>query len=207
MRAAVIYDCEFLAVEGSPRRFWCGPQDPDPSVVQVGAVRLDLEPPFSIAETLRRYVRPVDRAGRPVAIDPHLARLTGITNDVVRAEGVPLAEALGAFEAFAGGATCWSWGRDDINLMAISCYVEGIAPPMPATRFGNLCVPFIDTVMTDEEMRSTRSNELPAHFGVDVPELRAHDALDDALALAHVVRHLLAEGRLDPGVLRLPEGS
>lgn len=201
MRTTVIYDCEFLAVAGSPQRFWCGPQDPDPSVVQVGAVRLGLEPPLPILDTFRRFVRPVGRDGEPVAIDPHLTELTGITNEVVQAEGVSLRDALEAFTAFSGDAICWSWGRDDINLMAISCYIEGIAPPMTADRFRNLCVPFIDTVMTDEEMRVTRSNALPAHFGVEVPELRAHDALDDALALAHVVRHLLAEGRLDPDSL------
>ena len=41
MKTAIIFDCEFLAIEGSPQRFWCGPFDPDPVVAQIGAVRCD----------------------------------------------------------------------------------------------------------------------------------------------------------------------
>ena len=37
MKSAVIFDCEFLCLEGSQRRFWCAAIDPDPVIAQVGA--------------------------------------------------------------------------------------------------------------------------------------------------------------------------
>lgn len=43
MTTAIIFDCEFLCIEGSQRRFWCAAIDPDPIIAQVGAVKLGLE--------------------------------------------------------------------------------------------------------------------------------------------------------------------
>ncbi|RUV80239.1 exonuclease, partial [Mesorhizobium sp. M1A.F.Ca.IN.022.07.1.1] len=40
MKTAIIFDCEFLCLQGSQRRFWCAPHDPDPVIAQVGAVKL-----------------------------------------------------------------------------------------------------------------------------------------------------------------------
>ena len=70
MKSAVLFDCEFLCNEGSQRRFWCGPHDPDPVIAQIGAVKLGLEEDFPILETLTLYVRPVDRDGRQYELDP-----------------------------------------------------------------------------------------------------------------------------------------
>ena len=64
MRFAVLYDCEYLTMEGAQRRYWAGPLDPDPIVVQIGAVRLGLEGDFPILETEKIYVTPIDRFGR-----------------------------------------------------------------------------------------------------------------------------------------------
>ena len=200
---AVFFDCEFLAIEGSMRRMWCGPHDPVPQVVQIGAVRMSLEPGFAIEATHLAHVRPVDRRGRAVAVDPFLTRLTGVAQEVVEAEGVSLARALADLEAFADGAPYWSWGGDERHMVAISCYEQGVVPPIPAQRFGNACVPFLAAGMPYEDMQRTGSNGLAAYYGQSVEGLRAHDALSDALSLARAARHLLETGAMDPALLHL----
>lgn len=96
MRTAIVFDCEYLAIEGSPRRFWSGPFDPDPTVVQIGAVRLGVARDVPILETLRVYVRPRSRAGSDVRIDPFLTSLTGVDDEIIGREGVRLTTALRA---------------------------------------------------------------------------------------------------------------
>lgn len=84
-------------------------------------------------------------------------------------------------------------------MLAISSYVAGIAPPIPVTRFGNACHVMLSGGMPYDDLRRTPSNRLAAYFGVDVPDRRDHDALDDALSLARSLQHLLREGRLRAG--------
>lgn len=196
MSTAVIYDCEFLTNATAPQRFWCGPMDPDPTIVQIGAVRLTLEGECALGDEIDIIVRPRDRSGAFAALDRHFTWLTGITPERVEAEGLPLADALARFEVFAGSDRCWSWGKDELNMMAISCWVEGITPPMGPARFGNAAALLLDAGLEPELVGGLRSNTICRELGVDTPPLRAHDALGDAKSVAYAVRHLLHEGRL-----------
>lgn len=198
MSFVLVFDCEFLTAEGSPSRFWCGPYDPDPVIAQIGIARLGLTDGFPILDRLRLHVAPRDRNGVPCPIDPFFTRLTGITTDVIANEGLPLAEALDRVAQFSEGARLWSWGKDEFNMIAISCYVEGIAPPIPATRFGNACHLLLKAGMPYDDLKRTRSNTLAAYYGIDHPPLRGHDALDDALSVTYVLQHLLRQGMLEP---------
>lgn len=202
MTHAIIFDCEFLTAEGAPSRFWCGPRDPDPVVAQIGLAKLSLRGNFGITDRLRLHVIPRDRHGDRVLLDPLFVRLTGITEATLDAEGLPLAEALDQADAFAEGAQFWSWGKDEFNMLAISCYVTGIVPPIPAVRFGNACRLLQQAGMPYDDIVRTRSNTLAGYFGLSHPELRGHDALDDALGVAHVLSHLLGKGDLDPADVR-----
>lgn len=203
MQTAILFDCEFLAIEGSQRRFWCGPYDPVPQVVQIGAVRLALERDFALLGTYSAFVRPVDRRGQEVPVDPFLTELTGVTQAQVSG-GVGLARALADLEAFAGGAMLWSWGGDERHLVAISCYEQGIAPPIPATRFGNACGLMLAAGMPYADIQRTSSSGLAAYHGCAVEGLRAHDALADATSLALAVQCRLRAGDLGPGALISP---
>ncbi|SMY05942.1 3'-5' exonuclease [Flavimaricola marinus] len=203
MRTAILYDSEFLSVDGAMRRFWCGPFDPEPTVVQIGAVRLGLDGDFPLLETFQAYVSPKDREGKPVPIDPFLSELTGITQAQVDAEGQPLVEALTALDAFSQGAPFWSWGRDDHFMVAISCFVEGIPPVIPATRFGNATRLFLQAGMPYEAIQKTSSSGLAAYFGLNTDGLSAHDALSDARSMALAVQHLLRRGDLPAEALLL----
>ncbi len=196
MQTAIIFDCEFLTAPGAPQRFWCGPDDPDPQIVQIGAVKLGLGADAPLLDRLRLFVAPIGRNGAPCDLDPFFIRLTGITPEQIRSEGQPLDTALAQLEAFADGADFWSWGKDEFNLIAISCYVAGLAPPIPITRFGNACELVRKAGMPTEDINRTRSNTLADYYGVADPDQRAHDALDDANSVALALQHLLREGRL-----------
>lgn len=198
MEHVLIFDCEFLTAEGAPSRFWCGPLDPDPVVAQIGVVKIGLGADFPLLDTLRIHVVPRNRYGARVPLDPLFTRLTTITEDTIHAEGVSLSKALDQTKEFASGAKLWSWGKDEFNMIAISCYVEGIQPPIPATQFGNACQLLLKAGMPYDDIKRTRSNTLADYYQLDHPPLRGHDALDDALSVAFVVQHLLKQGFLNP---------
>jgi hypothetical protein len=207
MQDIIVFDCEFLTAPGAPTRFWCGPHDPDPIVAQIGLVRIGMGNYFPLLAQSRIHVTPQDRHGARVRLDPLFTRLTGITEDVIDAEGVPLQAALDQMRCFAGDAPLWSWGKDEFNLIAISCYVAGIAPPIPVQSFGNACQLLLKAGMPYDDLIQTRSNTLSAYFNLQHPPLRDHDALDDALSVAYVIRHLLQAGKLSPADCLAPGNS
>lgn len=83
-------------------------------------------------------------------------------------------------------------------MVAVSCYVAGIAPVIPAHRFDNAVKLVIAAGMPPEDIGKTRSSTLADYYGVALPPLKAHDALDDALSLAYAFQHLLKTGKLSP---------
>lgn len=196
MNTAIVFDCEFLCLEGSQRRFWCGPDDPDPVIAQIGAVKLGLDGDFPLIDTFDAYVQPVDRFGQRYRLDPFFTKLTGITDDKIDTDGVPLRDALSSFDKFSDGARCWSWGKDELNMVAISCYVAGIEPSIPAHRFDNAGRLLLAGGMPIEDLARTRSNQLADYYGVEHPPLQAHDALGDALSVAYTLQYLLRSEKL-----------
>lgn len=200
MKTAIIFDCEFLCIEGSQRRFWCAAHDPDPVIAQIGAVKLGLENEFPILETYKAYVRPIDRFGTRYVLDPYFTDLTGITNAVIETEGVMLRDALSGIDRFSGGARFWSWGKDELNMMAISCYIAGIEAPIPAHRFDNAVKLLLAAGMPIEDLAKTPSNKLADYYNVEHPPLQSHDALDDALSVSYTLQYLMETGKLRPEV-------
>ena len=201
---AIIFDCEFLTAPGAPQRFWCGPEDPDPVAVQIGAVKLALTPDAEILETWEQVIVPPSRSGGVHAVHSFFTKLTGIDEARISREGVPLKGALTAFDSFSDGAPFWSWGKDEFNLLAISCYVAGITPPIPAVRFGNAVQLFVAAGYDNETIHRLRSPALPEFLGLDASGLQAHDALGDAQAVALAVQHLIRTDRLAPQALLQP---
>ncbi len=198
MKTAIIFDCEFVCLEGSQRRFWCAAHDPDPVIAQVGAVKLGLEGDFPILGTYKAYVRPIDRFGERYALDPFFTALTGITEEDISAEGVSLQDALTGLDRFSDGVRLWSWGKDELNMMAISCYVAGIRPSIPAHRFDNAVKLLLAAGMPAEDLAKTPSSKLADYYSVQHSPLRGHDALDDALSISYALQHLMKAGNLRP---------
>ena len=198
MKSATIWDVEFLTDEGAPQRFWCGPDDPDPVLVQIGAVRLALAEDFPILDRIEQVVIPRDRQGAEWPLSELFTRLTGLNRSRLAKDGIELGPALLALDRFAAGDTIWAWGNDEIFAVAISCYLAGIKPPIPATQFGNATRLLVKAGVAKDEVHSLRSNTLCAHFGISDDGAQAHDALGDALSVAHVLQHLLRMGQLKP---------
>ncbi|RCW21588.1 exonuclease [Ciceribacter lividus] len=196
MKIAIIFDCEFLCLEGSQRRFWCAAHDPDPVIAQIGAVKLGLDGDFPLIDTFKAYVHPIDRFGSRYALDPFFTKLTGITDEKIDADGMSLRDALSSFDAFSEGSRCWSWGKDELNMIAISCYIAGIEPSIPAHRFDNSVKLLLAAGMPIEDLARTPSNKLADYYGVTHPPLRGHDALDDALSIAYTLQYLMQTGKL-----------
>ena len=197
-RRAIIWDSEFLTDYGAPQRFWCGPDDPDPTLVQLGAVAVDLQRPFALGDRFSQIVQPVDRSGHPVTPTAAFIKLTGIDADRIAADGVPLDTALSLFDAFCGETPIWSWGKDEFHAIAISCYVSGIPTPMAATRFGNAVKLLLRAGVPPEDLVKLRSNTMLAYFDLPDQGEQGHDALGDAQSVARVLQHLLRAGRLTP---------
>ena len=154
--------------------------------------------------TYKAYVRPIDRFGNQYALDPFFTTLTGITEENIEVEGVDLQDALAGVDSFSDGARFWSWGKDELNMVAISCYVAGIQPPIPAHRFDNAVKLLLAAGMPIEDLAKTPSNRLADYYGVDHPPLQGHDALDDALSVSYTVQHLMKVGKLQPEVFDRP---
>lgn len=196
IKHAIFFDCEFLVDDGSQQRFWCGPYDPDPTVVQVGAIKLRLDRDFDIQAAFHELILPINRAGDLQNISQAFSDLTGLSQEKVEREGIKLDKALKRFESFSGGAPIFSWGKDELNLIAISCFVSNLAFPIPATQFGNVCNLMLKAGMPYDDIKRTRSGALAEYFGLATENLRAHDARDDAKSIALVVQHLLRTGKL-----------
>ena len=76
-------------------------------------------------------------------------------------------------------------------MLAISCYVAGIVPPLPVQRLGNACTLMLKGGMPYADICKTPSNDFARYSGVGRRGCRDHDALDDALSVAAALQHLL----------------
>ena len=213
MHHVIIYDCEYLTAPGAMSRQWCGPLDPDPNVAQIGAVKLSLGSGYDILDTFNVLIKPRDRFGRHPNVDPFFTELTGITQADIDRGGIAHADALERLSAFAEGANFWSWGKDELTLLAISSYIEGLTPPIPAHRFGNAIGLILNAGTPVEDMGKMTSGRLAEYFGLETSDGRQHDALDDAMSVAVSLQHLLKTKKLTaedfslPLAVRLPELS
>ncbi|MEM9577271.1 MAG: exonuclease [Pseudomonadota bacterium] len=195
LKSVVLYDCEFLTTPGAPQRFWCGPSDPDPLTIQIGAVRMSLTDPFALSQPVGWYVLPLDRDGVRVPLHPLVTKLTGITEETLTLQGVPLLDAMGDLNAFAGGDPLLAWGKDELLSLAASLFVRDEKSPIPATRFRTAVPLVVQAGEPAEVVKTLRSNTICAHFGLTDPG-PAHDARGDAMSVALALQHLLALGRL-----------
>ncbi len=114
----------------------------------------------------------------------------------IEREGVELGPALSDFSDYVGRDPIWAWGNDDIFAVAISCYFAGLAPPLPATRFGNATRLLLKAGEPLETVHGLRSDRLATHFGQPDAGEQAHDAHSDARSTARALQYLLRVGRL-----------
>jgi inhibitor of KinA sporulation pathway (predicted exonuclease) len=180
---AVIYDLEFTAWDGSMRHRWLRPGE-FREIVQIGAVKVDaatLQP----RETFEVLVRPRINPG----LSPYIERLTGITTQALRRDGVDFAEAFAAFLSFAAGGPCSAFGRDEL-VFAENLRLYGLTAPAPEPEYRDSRPWFrangIDT-------RGLHSCDIGPRLGVPF-EGQTHTALADSLSVASGMRALVSRG-------------
>ncbi len=184
--AAVVFDLEFTAWDGSMANHWLRPGEFQ-EIVQIGAVKVDED--FNVGETFDLLVRP---RMNPV-LSSYLIGLTGITNDELRARGVDFAEAYRAFVDFAGGLPIIAFGRDDLVLVDnLRLYGMTDAPSLP---------PYVDIRIWMNEhgidTRGLHACDVGPSLGVPFSGHR-HNGLDDALSVAAGAAALIARGARAP---------
>ena len=185
----VVFDLEWTAWEGSKARGWGGPGE-EMEIIQFGAVKL--KGTRALAET-----GAFEAVARP-CINPHLSDyitgLTGITQARVERDGIAFADALAAFAGFVGADTdaMLSFGMDP-DVLAANCRLNRVAMPFAPDLFHNVA-PALGAAL-DAAAGSFSSSDLPRLAGFAAPGA-AHDAINDARAIAAALRVLRAGGRL-----------
>lgn len=183
----VIYDTEYTAWEGSIARNWKGPGE-HREIVEIGAIRLARS---NLAEEASFSVL-VKPEKNPLLSD-YFVRLTGITNAMIAAEGLPFAEALARFDGFAGPAALYAYGRDD-KVMGETAALQGRAFDGPRWSTHDLRDWFQKSGL---DVTRLHSSDLAPAAGAPRAD-HPHRALDDARAIAAAIRALMAKGHPSP---------
>jgi len=181
-----IFDTEFTAWEGSQARNWSEPWE-FIELVEIGAVRTDAAT-FTVQDTFQVLVHPKKN---PV-LSAYFTDLTGITQADLDARGQTLPQAVTLFEAFvANSDTVLSNGGDaDVFNQSFACHE--LDCPMDFSLYWNIQPALLKLFPGN---RSISSATLPELAGAEFV-FKAHEALEDALAIAAALKHLRADGRI-----------
>ncbi|MBO6837469.1 MAG: exonuclease domain-containing protein [Alphaproteobacteria bacterium] len=181
----VLFDLEFTAWEGSLARGWSEPWE-HREIIQFGAVRV--RDNDSMGETGRFlcYVSPE----RNPQLSAYITDLTGIDQATLDNEGFDFPEAWDVFQEFCDGARAVLSYSGDPDVLAENCRLHGLKQP-DWRRFGDL-----DACLgrrAGPEFAQSTSYDLPTLVGLKTIG-RAHDAMDDSLAIAETLRVLRRRG-------------
>lgn len=184
----VVYDTEFTSWEGFlEKRFKDAGRYPE--IIQIGAVILDAANDLCELGTFTTLVKP---SVNPI-LSQYIIDLTQITQDDIDQHGVTFAEALEAFVQFvpcdAGALVCY--GSDgavlDINKSLNDILEHTQLPPE---------IDFNKLLLSEGIIPSpTTSSQLPKLLGLEFSGT-AHNALNDAQALACAMRELRRQNRI-----------
>jgi inhibitor of KinA sporulation pathway (predicted exonuclease) len=204
MEHFIIFDCEWLTDEGAWERSNCGPNDPDPQIVQIGAVKVVLDQEMTIVQRFDQYIQPRKRNGAFWDIPRYFSDFTGITKDVIEKEGKELVDVINDFSSFSKDCKAlWSWGNDELSI-AQSCYLTGINFPLSAVLFGNMSKVFLKSGMPLTDILKTSSGKLSQYFRVSLENHREHNALCDVLSIHGALKFLYQSGKMETDWLVKP---
>lgn len=169
---------------------WEGPPPPGqrPEIIQIGLCEIDCLT-WERTRTGMWYVK-----NEQSGVSEFCTELTGITQRVLDRRGVPLSEAARLLKKKFGtlGKTWMAWGHD-LDDHDADCASKGVEKFM-STSFLNLGLLYSQVA---GEGRSLGLGETCERLGVEFGG-KAHDALDDAVALADVARVLLPRFGMTP---------
>ena len=119
-KEAVIYDLEYTTWSGAHERKWSG-KDEYREIIRIGAISIDLDSLQEI-EALDLIVKP---SVNPILSD-YCVKVTDITDEQIRADGIELHEALHKFASFVGKRKIFSYGYD-IMVILENLWLNNIA--------------------------------------------------------------------------------
>lgn len=182
--AAVVFDVEFTAWEGSMGARWLRPGE-FKEIVQIGAVRVDAEfrPQTRFDILVRPRVNPV--------LSSYLEGVIGITNADIAAHGTDFPEAYRQFMAFCGDLPLVAYGRDDL-VLAQNIRLNDMDASVPS--YTNIIGWALDQGI---DVRVGHGCDVGPKAGVTF-EGRPHNALDDAVSLAAGISAVMARGAASP---------
>lgn len=183
----VLFDLEFTAWEGSLERGWSEPWE-HREIIQIGAVRVRDDAALTELGRLLCYVSPV----RNPELSAYIVDLTGIDQATIDHEGFDFPEALEVFLDFCDGARAVLSYSGDPDVLAENCRLHGIAAP-DWRGYGELDGSLARRA--GPEFGQSTSYQLPTLVGLEMTG-RAHDAMDDSLAIAETLRVLRQRGTI-----------
>lgn len=184
----VVYDTEFTSWEGFLEK---GFKDVGryPEVIQLGAVILDADCGLVEQGAFTTLVRPKVNP----ELSDYIQKLTQISQTDVNQHGISFPDALDAFLSFIPDDTVAlvCYGRDG-HILNINCNLNEIptASTLPPE------IDFNGLLLSHGLIKkSASSSKLPELFGLP-PSGHAHNALNDARAIASVLRELRRQSLL-----------
>ena len=182
--AAVIFDCEYTAWEGSLARSWSNTNE-DPEIIAIGAVKLCVEgedlilgPEFDV------LVRPTRRP----RLSAYITQLTGIKQETLDENGLEFSSAMTEFCRFIGRCPRVCSNGDDWSVLERNCEINRLKNPLSKRMFLNLrplLAKCLDLPRESDKLHSHRlGNPGPAGEFANHPRGTPHNALDDAKAVA-----------------------
>jgi len=157
-------------------------------IVEIGAVRINTANPSDTEQHFSILVQPVHNP----QLSEYFIKLTSISQQRLDSEAVSLKEALDAFQTFANGTThFYSYGEDG-DIISQNCALLDINNPLNDKTMVNARAAIKASYGLDHHITSA---DLPDAVGILVKNtpLRAHQALDDARAVAAVLVPLLRD--------------
>ena len=183
-----VFDLEYTAWECSMARRWLAPGE-FKEVVQIGAVRLDADS-FAVLAEFDVLIRP--RINH--SLSPYFEKLTGISTAMVARTGCDFEKAYARFLNFAGKSPIAAFGRDE-RVLEHNIRLYGLLGAGPLPPFYDLRGWFAALGL---DPRGLHSCDLAPALGLAVAG-RAHNALDDARAIASAMAMMAKRGaRLRP---------
>jgi inhibitor of KinA sporulation pathway (predicted exonuclease) len=163
----------------------CGKGDFDREIIEIGYAVLDLLS-LNILSRGKHYVKP-----RKSKITPYCTALTGITQEFIDQNGIPLERATKLMVRDGFRAMSWgSWGIGDLEAMQKECELKKAVYPF-GIHYTN--IQFIYSMLKGREAKTNLKNAL-CEAGI-TPEGVWHSGEADAVNTAALLAHTLDKAR------------
>lgn len=193
----VIFDTEYTSWEGCQKLGWRGNQKKE--VVQISAVKINSQ--LDIIDSFCIYIRPKIN---PILSD-YFENLTGITNNLIKEEGVDFETAYNKFTLFVGECVCWShgWGsplesKSDGEIIDDNLKLLNLSPNK--IRYRNIAAFFAEMYKKyNIDIKSQASGTIASLLGRENNlknlGISQHNAMYDVLSIVEGIRYFASESK------------